>query len=132
MHSVIIGNSNVHTCYIILTNDVSMESHKFVQHCRVIKMIRSTVLPFSQICLVSNFSAGSDGLNADLSALERQQEEWAMSSRAQDIAELEAQVRELERQVAALVPRRERAESKVSISTKRLEHLRCYGKLQAM
>jgi hypothetical protein len=40
-----------------------------------------------------------------------------MSSRAQDIAQLEAQVRELERQVAALVPRRERAESKVWKST---------------
>lgn len=40
-----------------------------------------------------------------------------MSSRAQDIAQFEAQVRELERQVAALVPRRERAESKVWKST---------------
>ena len=54
-----------------------------------------------------------------------------MSSRAQDIAELEAQVRELERQVAALLPRRERAESKVLISTKVLEHLSCQGKRQA-
>ncbi|KAK9917000.1 hypothetical protein WJX75_009748 [Coccomyxa subellipsoidea] len=63
--------------------------------------------------LRSNWRGGSDGPKADLSALERQQEERAMSSRAQDIAQLEAQVRELERQVAALVPRRERAESKV-------------------
>jgi hypothetical protein len=94
-------------------------------------MMRLTIGPFSQPCVSSTFSAGSDGLKTDLSALERQQEERAVSIQAQDIAQLEAQVRELERQVAALVPHRERAESKVWISTEPLEHLRCQGRLQA-